>query len=77
VGLQALIAALSRTLTQGAGILPRFQEIGIDLPVLGFTLALTLVTGIVFGLAPALQSTNLDLNGLLKDSAGPAGREHS
>ncbi|MBI2681183.1 MAG: ABC transporter permease [Candidatus Solibacter usitatus] len=71
-GVQALIAALSRTLTQGAGIIPRFQEIGIDLSVLGFTLALTLVTGIVFGLAPALQSTNLDLNGLLKDSAGPA-----
>jgi len=69
-GVQALIAALGRTLTQGAGIIPRFQEIGIDLPVLGFTLALTLVTGIVFGLAPALQSTNLDLNGLLKDSAG-------
>ena len=71
-GVQALIAALGRTIMQGAGIIPRFQEIGIDLPVLGFTVALTLVTGIVFGLAPALQSTNLDLNGLLKDSAGPA-----
>ncbi len=74
-GVQALIAALGRTLTQGAGIIPRFQEIGIDLPVLGFTLLLTLVTGIVFGLAPALQSTNLDLNGLLKDSAGLSGAQ--
>src|SRR5260221_5052296 len=70
-GVQALIAALGRTISQGAGIIPRFQEIGIDLPVLGFTLALTIVTGIVFGLAPALQSTNLDLNALLNDSAGP------
>jgi predicted permease len=40
----------------------------LDWRVLGFTLALSLVTGIVFGLAPAWRSTRLDLTPSLKDS---------
>src|SRR3989454_1886684 len=39
----------------------------LDLRVLGFTLALTLLTGIVFGLVPALRATRLDLTPSLKD----------
>ena len=48
---------------------PRAQGIGIDLRVLGFTLLVSLGTGILFGLAPALQSTNPDINEALKESA--------
>ena len=48
---------------------PRAQDIGIDLRVLGFTLQVSLGTGILFGLAPALQSTNPDINESLKESA--------
>jgi predicted permease len=40
-----------------------------DLRVLGFTVALSLLTGILFGLAPALRATGLDLNPVLKDDA--------
>jgi predicted permease len=40
----------------------------LDWRVLGFTLALSLVTGIIFGLAPAWRSTRLDLTPSLKDS---------
>src|SRR2546425_580142 len=40
----------------------------LDLRVLGFTLALTLLTGIAFGLLPALRATRLDLTPALKDS---------
>jgi len=47
---------------------PRAQDIGVDLRVLGFTLLVSLTTGIVFGLVPALQSTNPDVNESLKES---------
>lgn len=48
---------------------PRAQSIGVDLRVLGFTLLVSLATGIVFGLVPALQSTNPDINESLKENA--------
>ena len=47
----------------------RALEPRLDWRVLGFTLALSLATGIVFGLAPALRSTKVDLTPTLKDSA--------
>ena len=53
---------------------PRAQGINVDLRVLGFTLLVSLGTGLVFGLAPAFQSTNLDINESLKENArGSAG----
>ena len=45
------------------------EQIGIDKPVLLFTSAVTLVSGILFGLAPALAAFRSDLNQPLKDSA--------
>ena len=47
----------------------RALEPKLDLRVLGFTVLLSLVTGIVFGLAPAWRSTKVDLTPTLKDSA--------
>ncbi len=47
----------------------RALEPQLDWRVLGFTVALSLVTGIVFGLAPAWRSTRVDLTPALKDSA--------
>jgi predicted permease len=40
----------------------------LDLRVLGFTLGLSFLTGIVFGILPALRATNVDLTPALKDS---------
>ena len=48
--------------------LPRAREIGVDWNVLGFTAVVVLVTGIGFGLIPALQTTRPDLQSVLKDS---------
>jgi putative ABC transport system permease protein len=48
---------------------PRFKESGLDLVVLGFATAASLLTSIVFGLAPALQASRIDLNEALKESA--------
>jgi predicted permease len=47
----------------------RALEPQLDWRVLGFTLGLSLLTGIVFGLAPAWRATNVDLTPALKDSA--------
>ncbi|MDQ3743024.1 MAG: ABC transporter permease [Acidobacteriota bacterium] len=50
-----------------AGNVPRIEESNVDLRVLLFTLLTSLVTGIVFGLAPALQISRTDLNETLKE----------
>ena len=47
--------------------LPRVETISLDLRVAGFTLAVALATGLIFGLAPALQASKLDLNEALKE----------
>jgi len=46
--------------------IPRLDQIGIDGRVLAFTLAVSLVTGLIFGLAPALQSSKSDPNESLR-----------
>ena len=57
--------------------LPRVGEnggaIGLDWTVLGFTLAVSVLTGILFGLFPAFTASRTDLNTSLKESSGRAG----
>jgi putative ABC transport system permease protein len=64
-GLRALLAAVPDNIA-------RVGAVGIDTPVLLFTAALTLLTGVMFGLAPALQVSRPDLNETLKEG-GRAG----
>jgi putative ABC transport system permease protein len=70
VGIRALLAVNT------AG-LPRVGEngiaVGIDWRVMGFAAAVSLLTGIVFGLFPALEGSRADLNSVLKDSSGRSG----
>jgi putative ABC transport system permease protein len=58
----------------GAKIIPQLADVGIDIRVLGFTAAISLFTGVLFGLVPALQFRTLNVNDVLKqggrDSAG-------
>jgi putative ABC transport system permease protein len=56
------------------GAIPRAAEIGLDRSVLLFTAAVSILTGVVFGLAPALQSSRPDMQEALKEtSRGVAG----
>ena len=70
VGVRALLAV------SPAG-LPRIGEdgsaIGLDWRVLGFTLAVSLLTGILFGLFPAFTASHTDLNSTLKESSNRSG----
>ena len=52
----------------GPSNLPRLDEVAIDWRVLAFTLSMSVLTGVVFGLAPALSSVRSDLNSILKTS---------
>ena len=49
--------------------LPRLSEINLDRWVLGFTLLVSVLTGIIFGLAPALQASKVELTEAMKDGA--------
>ncbi|HEY0875405.1 MAG TPA: ABC transporter permease [Vicinamibacterales bacterium] len=57
--------------------LPRVGEEGafvsLDWTVVAFTIAISLLTGLIFGLIPALQSSRTDLTATLKESAGRSG----
>ena len=70
IGVRALLAV------SPAG-LPRIGEdgaaVGVDWRVLVFTLAVSLVTGVLFGLFPAFSASRTDLNSTLKESSSRSG----
>jgi predicted permease len=57
--------------------LPRASEVGVDLRVLLFTMGVALLSGILFGLAPALRISRPNLQDTLKEGVrGPGGAKH-
>lgn len=52
------------------GTIPRIREAGVDFPVLGFALAVAILTGLVFCMAPMAQSLKLPVNEVLKTAGG-------
>jgi putative ABC transport system permease protein len=80
LGVQALLAANPAILprlgaTAAVTTIPRLGEVAINGWALAFNLGLTLLTGMLFGLAPALHFSRPDLNHALKEGAliSPAG----
>ena len=74
-----LLAAWSvRLLTRlGTNVLPELSGVSIDLPVLIFTIAVSLITGLVFGSVPAFQFAAVDLVDGLKAGARVIGPSSS
>ena len=60
------VAVLTRS--DSVRTLPGFQPIRVDTPVHAFTVLLSLATGIVFGLMPALQVSRPNVNSILRDA---------
>jgi putative ABC transport system permease protein len=63
-GTEALLAAMPTNL------LPSVAVINFDWRVLGFTLLASILTGVLFGLAPSLQALHVDVNTTLKEGSG-------
>ncbi|HYJ86285.1 MAG TPA: ABC transporter permease, partial [Pyrinomonadaceae bacterium] len=57
----------------GATVNPMFSDIHVDLRTLAFTFALSIITALAFGLAPALQISKPDLTESLKEGGRGAG----
>jgi putative ABC transport system permease protein len=72
VGLGLALAGTRMIEALGSRVFPQIGTIALDARVAGFTLAVTVLTGIVFGLGPALSAARLDVNTALKE-AGRSG----
>ena len=74
LGILLALASLKWVRILGPGSVPRLDAISIDGRVLLFTLLISLVSGTIFGLAPALRVSHIDLNSALKEGGrGDAG----
>jgi putative ABC transport system permease protein len=71
-GLGLVLATWGVRLMRGIvpDMFPMLQHMGVDLRVLAFTLGISVLTGLLFGLVPAWRSSRMDLNTTLKEAAG-------
>jgi len=77
LGVATGYAGIRAILSLSPGNIPRIgadgSNVSLDWRVLAFTLALSILTGILFGLVPALQSSRADLSNTLKESSNRSG----
>jgi predicted permease len=78
VGLAFAAACIRVGISRLPETLPRIREIALDWPVVGFALALAILTGLVCGLAPAFAAIRTSVNDTLKEGGrtGTAGSGH-
>jgi putative ABC transport system permease protein len=73
VGVAFAAAAVPVLRRAGGTAVPRLDEMNVDWRVLAFGIAASLLTGVLFGLAPALQASRASLHDLLRSGARVAG----
>ncbi|MEX2179317.1 MAG: ABC transporter permease [Gemmatimonadaceae bacterium] len=74
IGLVLAAWAIGTLRASGTALVPRLTEVRVDLMVAGFSLGLSLVTGLIFGLAPAIRLAAGGMHASLKEGArGAAG----
>jgi putative ABC transport system permease protein len=71
-GLLVSIWAVAVFVKLSPGDIPRLSEASVDFRLLGFTLLVSLLTGLGFGLLPAFQATRTNLNSSLKEGGTKA-----
>jgi predicted permease len=76
LGMVIALGAVEALRAFGPENIPRLNEIGVDGRVAAFTLFISMLTGVVFGLAPALRASRVDLNETLKEGGRGADRGH-
>jgi len=77
LGLLFAVGAMRTIVHTLPGTLPRVEDVSIDGRVLLFTTTLTLLSSIIFGLAPALRASRIDLQEILKENGrGTSGPRH-
>jgi putative ABC transport system permease protein len=76
VGIRLLIVGVPEDIT---GFIVGWKDLSISIPVLAFTFGVSMITGIVFGLVPALHASKTDLNESLKEGGrgGTEGRQRN
>jgi len=70
LGMAAAVGANRLLLAYAPDALPRLNELSLDARVLGFALLSAIVTGLLFGLVPALQASRPNLTDTLKEGTG-------
>ena len=70
LGLLLAYGSMNLLVAMSPADVPRLDEVGIDGRVLGFTLLVSLLSGLFFALAPALRVFKLNLNDALKEGGG-------
>ena len=71
-GLVVSVWAVDLFIKLSPGNIPRLSEASVDLRLLGFTLLVSILTGVGFGLLPAFQATRTNLNNSLKEGSTKA-----
>jgi putative ABC transport system permease protein len=76
VGLAFSILLTKLLIAIGPADVPRLDQVGLDARVLGFTVGVVGLVGLLFGLAPALQVSKTDLNDVLKEGGRGSSEGH-